>query len=436
MSFRGSKVVQSIAFIGCQVGDEGKGKIVEYISSLMEKNIEQNSQKQILTYRWQGGPNAGHTVVKDSTKFKLHQLPSGLVRPSTYNLLGKGMLINPRKLIQEIDTLKSQGIQTTSENLGISSKAHMILDYHVHADQKHFNLAEHTSTGNGIKQAARDKANRIGIRFIEFLDKELMVNILKTKIFPNSMPENLGTYEEFVDSYEKERQELKHFLTLESDIFNNPQFKYWLGEGAQGFLLDLDDGQYPGITSTCPCQPTHRPDKIVGVFKSYVSSVGIGDRPFVSEMDQELQPFLVKEWGEFGTTTGKPRHIGWFDLIAGKHAIETAHTDHIGITCLDKLESLSKIKQKPKIVVGYEIDGQQYNKWHVSFNKRDTLKKAKPILQEFEAWDKTTEEDGKTLTPNAQKYIEFIEDKLGKKLSFIGIGPSHEQIIIRENILN
>jgi adenylosuccinate synthase len=426
-------VVQSIAFIGCQNGDEGKGKIVEYISSLMEEKTE-TSQKQILTYRWQGGPNAGHTVVKDNIKFKLHQLPSGLIRNTTYNLLGKGMLINPRKLLEEIHTLTSQGIQVTKENLGISSKAHMILDYHVNADQKHFNLAEHTSTGNGIKQAARDKANRIGIRFIEFLDKDLMINILNTQVFPQGMQDI--NIEEFANSYEKERETLKHFLALESEVFNNQKFKYWLGEGAQGFLLDLDDGQYPGITSTCPCQPTHRPNKLVGIFKSYVSSVGIGDRPFVAEMNKELQPSLVKEWGEFGTTTGKPRHIGWFDTLAGKHAIETSHIDHIGITCLDRLEALSKINQKPKIVIGYEIDGITYDKWDVSFNKRDTLKKAKPIIQEFDSWEKTTEEDNKTLTPNAQKYLEFIENKLGKKFSFIGIGPSHEQIIIREDILN
>ena len=426
-------MVQSIAFIGCQNGDEGKGKIVEYVSSLMENNTE-NSQKQILTYRWQGGPNAGHTVVKDNTKFKLHQLPSGLVRPSTYNLLGKGMLINPRKLLEEIKTLTSQGVPVTKENLGISSKAHMILDYHVNADQKHFNLAEHTSTGNGIKQAARDKANRVGIRFIEFLDKDLMIDILNTKVFPQGMQDTNA--EDFTNSYEKEREALTQFLALESEIFTNPQFKYWLGEGAQGFLLDLDDGQYPGITSTCPCQPTHRPDKLVGIFKSYISSVGIGDRPFVAEMDQELQPSLIKEWGEFGTTTGKPRHIGWFDVVAGKHAIETSHLDYIGITCLDRLEALSKINQKPKVVVGYEIDGKTYNDWDVSFNKRDTLRKAKPIIQEFDSWEKTTEDDNKTLTPNAQKYLEFIESKLGKTFSFIGIGPSHEQIIVREDILN
>ena len=408
-----------IAIIGGQNGDEGKGKIVEYLINSAEKKFSNFLTKSVLNYRWQGGANAGHTVAVDGKIFKLHQIPSGIVRKNTYCLLGKGMFLNPRKLLNEIKELEEQGIKVTPDKFGISSKAHMTLDYHINDDQAYFNLEEHSSTGSGIKQTARDKADRIGIRFIEFLDSDLMIKILKERNFLNT--------EQFVNSYQKEREILYKFLVSEDEIFANCRFDFVIAEGAQGIMLDLDDGQYPGITSSNPGLPTHRPKKILGIFKLYCSSVGIKDRPFVSEMD-ELQNKLHVPLGEFGTTTKKPRHIGWFDVVAAKYSIDVIQIDYIGGTCLDKLEYLHKIGEKLKICIAYEIGGQNYYKWDVSFDKRNVLWNAKPVFEEFETWDKTYVNG--VLNPNAKKYIERLEELLGKKFVLLGIGPKSEELIV------
>ena len=411
-------------FVGLQNGDEGKGKIVEYVIGELEAFLE--TGERILGYRFQGGPNAGHTVKIKDEVYKLHQLSSGIVNLLTFCLLGKGMLLNPRKLVEEIKGIMGQGIAVSSYNLGISSQAHMILDYHVSDDQAAFNLAEHESTGNGIKQSARDKYHRVGIRFIEFLDRDLMIEILREKAT------FLQDIEKFVDSYEKERKFLAQFLVQENEVFNDSSFKFWMAEGAQGVMLDIDDGQYPGITSSSPSLPTRRPDVLIGVVKAYVSSVGIKERPFVSEMSSTLQESLVETWQEFGTTTGKPRHIGWFDAVAAKYAVDSVHADYIALTCLDRLEDLARLGEKAKIVVGYEVDGKIYRKWDVSFDRRDTLKKAKPIFEELDSWTKTTSAHGYRLTQRAQKYKDRLEQLLGKKIVMIGTGPGHEEIIIHD----
>lgn len=420
---------KNIAVIGCQNGDEGKGKVETYLAPLL---INLAGGRDILVYRYQGGSNAGHTAIIGRKKYALHQLPSGLVIPQTYGLLGKGMFIEPRGLVKEIQALSSTGIILDNLRLGISSKAHVTLDYHLYDDQSFFNLAEHTSTGSGIKQTARDKANRTGIRFVEFLDRDLLVSILKEKTFPLGMPERYGSYEQFADSYAEERKLLAPFLALEHEVFR--KFDYALAEGAQGLLLDIDDGQYPGITSSNPAQPAHRPDLYLGVFKMYVSSVGIGDRPFVTEMDPELQNKLIRPWGEFGTTTKKPRHLGWFNTVEGNYAIKSAHIDALAGTKLDDLELLAKFGEKIKVCTAYELGGKKYDRWHADFDRRDVLAKAKPIYIEFDPWDQTVEKDGKTLTPHAERYVSGLEDLLEKKFSLLGVGPEQKQVLIRRRL--
>jgi len=417
-------MARKIAFVGCQYGDEGKGKVISYF-------LDKFSSNKVLSFRYQGGNNAGHTVVVNGETYKLNQVPSAIVNSKVYCLLGSGMYIDPKSLVAEIKKLIEMNVSLSPENLGISSNAHITLKHHLLDDQASYNLAEHTSTGSGIKQTAIDKYSRIGIRFGEFLDKELMISILKEKKFPKGMPEQLGTYEGFAGEYDEEREFLRKFLILEQDVLANPDFSLWLIEGAQGWGLDVDHGQYPGVTSSHPCLPVGRPDKIIGVFKAYPSSVGIGDRPFVTEMD-DLQDNLRRSWGEFGTKTGKPRHIGWFDLVAAKQALNCAFVDYISITCLDKLEELFKAGEKIKIAVAYELDGKEFNKWDVAFNNRGVLRNAKPIYKEFEPWEKTVE-DGK-LTSNAQKYVDFIEEQTGKPVVLVGTGPADKDIIIRKEI--
>ncbi|MCX6706786.1 MAG: adenylosuccinate synthetase [Candidatus Woesearchaeota archaeon] len=430
-----------ISLVGGQNGDEGKGKIVEYIMSILQRRLIQHgySGRDLLLYRWQGGPNAGHTLVLnhlecDDKVVKLHQIGSGITSPSAYNLLGKGMFINPIKLLQEMQELRSRGIEVSPYNLGISSKAHMILEYNRVDDQVNFNLKEHTSTGNGIRQTARDKADRIGIRFIEFLDPGLMKDILSEIRFPEGFPQALGSLDDFVASYAGARDFLAPFAVLENKLFSDPRFKYQVGEGAQGMMLDIDDGQYPGITSSNPGLSPHRPNLVTGIYKMYPSSVGIGNRPFVSEMSKELSSVLVPEWHEFGTTTGKARHVGYFDLVAAKYAAECAHMDSIAGTCLDKLESIAKHGEELKVCVAYEVDGERFDEWDISFDRRDTLKRAKPVYESMQPWDQTVERDGKTLTPDAQRYVTCIEDHLKLKMVLIGTGPEHNDLIVRTDM--
>lgn len=420
------------AAIGGQNGDEGKGKVVEYLISLLEQDLKKD--QKIITARFQGGGNAGHTVPHGSVLYKLHQIPSGILRVSTYNLLGTGMFVNPRTLVTEIEDLRTKGIDVSNSNLGVSSKAHVTLDYHLKEDEQHFKKKHHTSTGKGIKQTARDKADRVGLRFVEFLDRDLTIEVLRRK-FPSGMPENMGSYEQFSDSYAREREFLKEFVVLETDMLTNEKlYPHMIEEGAQGFMLGLDNGQYPGITSSNPDMPRQRPDSVLGVFKAYVSSVGTGDRPFVSAMADDLQHSVVKAWSEFGTTTGKARETGWFDLLQAKTAAQTARMDFLALSCLDRLETFAELDMKIKICTGYDIDGKEYNKWDASFDRRDTLRRAKPIYGiELEPW-KQTIKDG-TLTPEAEQYVRIIEEEVGVPVALIGIGPMHKDIIMRKDII-
>ncbi len=437
---------KNIAIIGAQFGDEGKGKVVDYTVDAMRCYIDSlpfsstgysKSTGRILNYRWQGGKNAGHIVVKEGIIYPLHQIPSGILTEYVTAFLGKGMYVHSRALVDEIDGLRKKGVRIGPHNFGISSQAHMTLDYHTLEDQGCFNLAEHSSTGSGIKQTARDKANRVGIRFVEFLDSKLMLQILEEKVLPElKLRHNVDEdyFKKLVTSYQREREELAPFLKQENQVFSSSEFIFGLGEGAQGIGLDMDSGFYPGITSSNPSQPTHKPNEIIGVLKSYLSSVGMKDRPFITEMPTDLQKLLVDEWFEKGTTTGRTRHIGCFDALYARYAIEAAQMDTLALTCLDRLETLGRMGQKIKVAVAYEVNGKTYDEWDVSFDRRDTLWNAKPVYLEFDSWTKTRDSKG-GLTDEAARYVENLEKLIGKEISLIGVGRSTNDMIVRKNIL-
>lgn len=417
-------MAKSAAVIGGQWGDEGKGKIVDLLLQRMSNT---------LLERYQGGANAGHTVKIGDKEYHLHLLPSGMMSSNTFNLIGKGVFLDPRKVITEIKSLTDDGVKIDDGNFGIAANAHITLDYHVSADQKNFNLEKHTSTGSGIKQTATDKYNRVGIRFVEFLNKNSFLECLQRK-FPEGTIGQVSL-DEFIDSYSNEQEFLAQFLVDETALFADPSFEYFLAEGAQGFGLDIDDGAYPGITSSNPTLPKHRPEVIIGVFKAYESSVGIGDRYFISQMDKELECLMPDLMNEYGTTTHKPRNVGWFDALGARHAIKTTHMDHIVLTCIDKLERLVDVTNKLKVVVGYEINGVEHHNWHPSFYDRTVLRDAKPIYETFELWNQTVERDGKTLTLNAQKYVDGIQEIIGKEFSLIGTGPERNEILVYKDVL-
>ncbi len=434
---------ESIAVIGCQYGDEGKGKIVDYIIHAASGRLKFNSsvipgspEKPILVRRYQGGANAGHTVEDDNGHaYKLHQVPTGIITAETYNLDGKGMFIHPRKLIKEILSLQVEGIDISRDNFGIAANAHITFDYHTQDDQTSFNLKRHTSTGSGIKQTAVDKYGRVGMRFIEFLDPQLMTEILKEKRFPKGIPKRYGTtIERLVTSYDAEREILAQFVVQEHEIMKKHGTILRVDEGANGVGIDVDDGFNPGITSSSPARAPRESKTVIGVLKLYNSSVG-GDRPFVSQMPTELEAVLRNQWGERGTTTGKDRDLGYFDAVFARYAMDVVGVNAIIGTCGDRMEAFAQIGAKPKICVAYEIEGKKYDEWHPSFFRRDTLYKATPVLEEFDAWEHFTDESGSIPSKNAGRYVKRIEELLGQKFNMLGTGPKRGDIILRGEML-
>ncbi|MDO8655635.1 MAG: adenylosuccinate synthetase [Nanoarchaeota archaeon] len=426
---------KKIAFIGLQTGDEGKGKISQEIGFLASQKVgivPDFTPRPVLIERPDGGPNAGHTLVIEGKTYKLHQAPCGFSMSNVYNLLGENMYINPRKLMQEIKVLQSAGYPLHSWNLGISANAHIIMDHHVQEDLGAFRQKNHTSTGNGMKQAAVDKHGRVGMRFVEFLDRELMIDCLR-KRFPKGMVRN--NYYGFSDSYAPEREFLSQFVTQSHVARTTHGTEYWIGEGANGFLLDVNAGQYPGITSSNIANVPNGTDTIFGVVKLYCSSVGTGDRAFMSRMEWGLEEILREKWGEFGSTTGRKREVGWFDAVAVKYAVESTKTDYLAGTCGDRLEELYKMNEPLKMVTGYKIGRKIYREWDVSFHRRDTLKQVEPIFEEFETWERFTHADGKTLTDPAQRYIDRIQELTGKEFVMLGTGPARNDVIMYKDVL-
>ena len=426
---------RKISFIGLQNGDEGKGKVTQKIVSLAAERVSPDLKyHKVAVERYEGGPNAGHTLIHDGETLKLHQIPCGITIPQVYNHLGEGMYINPRKLVEEMKDLQGRGIPVHQWNLGIAATAQVILDNHVKEDLPAFKRLDHTSTGNGIKQVAVDKYGRVGMRFIEFLDKYLMAECLE-KRFPKGMPKKQGTAWNFAESYAQEREFLQPFMVQQHVAEKTQGKEYWICEGAQGFLLDVDAGQYPGVTSSHPAHVPNGTDIILGVVKLYSSSVGTGDRPFMSRMECFLEDILRKKWGEFGSTTGRKREIGWFDAVAVKYAVEATHTDYLIGTCGDRLEELHTMNEPLKMVTGYKIGPKVFHEWDVSFHRRDTLAQVEPIFEEFEPWEHFTQANGTTLTNPAQRYVDRIQELTGKEFVMLGTGPAQDDGVVYRNVL-
>ncbi len=350
----------SIWATGGQFGDEGKGNVIGKLINLMLKRLRahmvyelfDNNKKPILVLRYQGGSNAGHKVTVGTMVYALHQIPSGIVFPHTYNMIGKGVYLNPRATLKEITNpndpkkpgLRELGVKVTPDNLGIAANAIVTLDWYVAADQADFNKADHTSTGRGIKETGADKYGRIGIRFIEFLDPVLFKDILVKKQMKKEISSDINI-DTLVSSYAMEREMLKDFMTLEHEVLKNHGTYFKLWEGAQGFGLDIDDGPYPGTTSSHPAKSPYKSDLALLIFKLYTSNVGIGDRAFVTRFeDRELEREFGASSDEFGTTTGKPRPLGWFDAVLAKYAVDVINPDYLVGTCGDRMTAFSRSK--------------------------------------------------------------------------------------------
>jgi len=391
--------------VGTQWGDEGKGKITDILAADTD-----------IVVRYQGGNNAGHTVIADGEIFKLHLIPSGILFPETVCVIGNGVVVDPEVLLEEIEMLRGRGVKVTPDNLKISSAAHLILAKHkkLDAEQEAARAADKKigTTGRGIGPAYTDKISRAGARLEIFLRKKV----------PAELVEFQGKIAPYViDSV----RYLNEALAAGKDI---------LLEGAQGTMLDVDHGTYPFVTSSNPTAggactgsgigPTHI-DEVWGVVKAYSTRVGEG--PFPTELLDKDGEFLRAEGAEFGTTTGRARRCGWFDAVVVKHAARVNGLTDLVITKLDVLDKLPKIK----ICTAYEINGQTVTDLPTDL---ELFSRAKPVYTELAGWQKDTTQcrSFSDLPSEALKYIAKLQELVGVKITLVSTGPDRAQAIRRD----
>ncbi len=408
--------------VGLQWGDEGKGKIVD----LKAKNYD-------IVVRSQGGHNAGHTVVVDGKKYALHLLPSGVLNPNAMNVIGNGVVVYPPQLIKEI---KNFGHDIKNKLL-VSDKAHMILDHHIKIDQAREKLRGKNkigTTGRGIGPAYADKIARIGIRMGELKDLDSLIERLE-----HYYEMNKG-YFKYLDieipDMKKLREELQNWQEELSEIIVDTTKYLWdnidkniLLEGAQATLLDIDHGTYPYVTSSNTITsgaltgsgiPPKKLNKVIGIAKAYTTRVGNG--PFPTEDLGVDGDKIRKQGAEYGTTTGRPRRCGWFDVVAAKYAVTLNSCDEVAVMKLDVLDGFERVK----VCVAYERDGERIDYFP------SNLERIKPIYVELDGWDKSAHvRKWEDLPSNAKKYIEFIEEKIGVKVKYVSTGAERDATIIR-----
>ena len=418
---------------GLQWGDEGKGKIVDILAG--------NSD---MVVRYSGGANAGHTVVIDDTKFALHLLPSGSVRPKTVCVIANGVVIDPEGLIKEIETLAEKNI-TLAGRLFISENAHIVLDYHKREDQLRETSLGKDKLGTTIRGIGPCYADKIGrsyaVRMADFRDLEKLKAKLqsiveyKNKIFAALYDAEPLSADEIFKKCKTYADKLLGFTTDTTEFLHKSIAggKSILFEGAQGALLDLDHGTFPFVTSSNASSlglpagcgvPAKMVDKFLGVVKAYTTRVGAG--PFPTEQDNDIGGDIRDKGQEYGTTTGRPRRCGWFDAVAVSYAVTIGAIDSIALLHLDTLAGLDEIK----ICRAYEIDGKQTTFFPTNTTK---LCNVRCIYETVGGWkEELTELDNFDDLPlNAQKYVELIEEMTGAAVTIIGVGPGRKQTIFR-----
>ncbi len=421
--------------VGCQWGDEGKGKVVDLLGTHVD-----------MVVRFQGGNNAGHTVVVNGHKTVLHLLPSGILNTHALCVIGPGVVLNPFVLFDECDQLESQGL--TLDHLRISDRAHLLMPYHVRLDE----LIEARggkykvgTTKNGIGPCYADKYSRIGLRVCDLADWDVFKEKLKStlEIKNAEIVKVYGgepfDYDEMVSQFEKIRERMLPMITDSVDLVNRylDEDKMVLFEGAQANMLDINYGTYPFVTSSSPTSAgvlegagiaPQKLNRIIGITKAYSTRVGEG--PFVTELLDETGEKLRKKGFEYGATTGRPRRCGWLDLPVIKQACRLNGLTDIAMTKIDILSGFDKIP----VCTGYEIDGKEYDAVPASLK---VYAKAKPIWKVFDGWkeDISGIRNFEDLPVNCQKYIEFVEEYTGVSVSLVSVSPEREGNIIRKSLL-
>lgn len=421
-----------VVVVGTQWGDEGKGKIVD----LLTRNAD-------FVVRFQGGNNAGHTIVLRGEKFIFHLIPSGILYRGKKCIIGNGVVLDPEVLLEEIKELKERGYFKDDHQLMISEEAHLILPYHRKIDVAREKIFKIGTTGRGIGPAYEDKVARCGIRMIDLMDEELFREKLEANLLQKNtylvevLKEEPFRFSEIFESYLRFRDRLEKYIKDTTHILHEAlhQGKHILFEGAQGTLLDLDHGTYPYVTASNTVAgnvcagagiPPTEIDTILGVAKAYTTRVGEG--PFPTELKDEVGEKMRQRGGEYGATTGRPRRCGWFDAVIVNHAIRINGIREVALTKMDVLNEFEKIK----ICVGYQIDGKVLN--HVPSNLR-IWQSAKPIYEEMEGWKGEIRgaKQYRDLPLNARRYIKRIEELIQAKVTMISVGSEREETIILKN---
>ncbi|MBM6012968.1 adenylosuccinate synthase, partial [Staphylococcus epidermidis] len=419
---------------GTQWGDEGKGKITDFLAE----------QADVIA-RFSGGNNAGHTIQFGGETYKLHLVPSGIFYKDKLAVIGNGVVVDPVALLKELDGLNERGIST--DNLRISNRAQVILPYHLAQDEYEERRRGDNKIGTtkkGIGPAYVDKAQRIGIRMADLLEKETFERRLKENIeyknayFKGMFNETCPTFDEIFDEYYAAGQRLKDYVTDTAKILDdaNVADEKVLFEGAQGVMLDIDHGTYPFVTSSNPVAgnvtvgtgvgPTSV-SKVIGVCKSYTSRVG--DGPFPTELFDEDGHHIREVGREYGTTTGRPRRVGWFDSVVLRHSRRVSGITDLSINSIDVLTGLDTVK----ICTAYELDGEKITEYPANL---DQLRRCKPIFEELPGWteDITGCRSLDELPENARNYLERISELCGVHISIFSVGPDREQTNLLEQL--
>ena len=426
----------AIVLIGAQWGDEGKGKVTDLLGGQVSHVV-----------RYQGGNNAGHTVVTpDGEKYALHLLPSGVLTPGCTPVIGNGVVVDPKVLIQEIDGPAERGV--SCERLLISADAHLIMPHHRALDrvvERYLGSARIGTTGRGIGPAYGDKVARMGIRMQDLLDPgilrkklELVLrekNRVLVKVYNRKGIDAAAVIDEYLGYAERMRPYIADTRLVLAKALEDGEVV--LLEGAQATLLDVDHGTYPFVTSSNPTSggacvgsgvPPTRISQVIGVIKAYTTRVGSG--PFPTELFDENGAHLSKIGAEFGTTTGRPRRCGWFDAVVGRYAVRVNGITDLVVTKLDVLTGLPKVP----ICVGYEVDGQRVDEMPMT---QTAFHHATPIYEELPGWweDVSKARVFTDLPENAQRYVLRVEELCGARVSVIGVGPGREENVVRHPLI-
>jgi adenylosuccinate synthase len=419
-----------IVIVGAQWGDEGKGKVTDLLA-----------ERADLVIRFQGGNNAGHTIVRDGVDWKFHLIPSGILYPGKLCAIGNGVVVDPKVLTDELDDLRARGVDVSG--LRLSANAHLIMPYHLlldHAGEVRLGKSEIGTTRRGIGPAYADKAARLGIRVQDLLDEKILKKKIRAALEPKQLSLRPFAKDPKLDLKTMTEDYLTYGHRLEQFIADTAKLTWdaldagsnVLFEGAQGAMLDIDHGTYPFVTSSNPvaaaaCIGTgvgpKDIDEIWGITKAYATRVGAG--PFPTELDEETGALLRERGGEFGTTTGRARRTGWIDLVALKYAARINSLTHLVITKLDVLSGFDTLKVccRYRGREGAEFDTFPYHQSVLHHIEGDYI--------EVPGWseditDARSEDD---LPANARAYIELISEAIGVPVALVSVGPGREQVI-------